>query len=277
MSGVKQRTFVIKETPMSAKAVKSILALGALIVLLSAHTGQAATQEGDFRFTLAPYAWLTSFNGTIGVRGAQTTVNASFTDLSQYLNIAAMLHADMIYKDTFGLLGEINYSQLGDQASGKRVSLDGRMGLFLSDIAAFYRLGTVALGKDGSCPTSLDLLAGARIWSLGLNLNTDNVLGGGRTVFKQKSWVDPVIGARAQFSITDKWSFNLRGGVGGFGISSAFTWDAMALVGYTFWEHGTVLLGYRAVGVNHTEGSGKNYFKFDTTLNGPILALAFTF
>ncbi|WP_243313417.1 hypothetical protein [Fundidesulfovibrio agrisoli] len=262
---------------MSVKAVRSIIALAALFVILAAPAARAQTADSDLKVTLAPYAWLTGFNGTIGVRGAQATVNASFADLSKYLNIGAMLHADMLYKDTFGLLGEINYAQLGDQASGKRVSLDGQMGLFLSDIAAFYRIGTMPLGKDGSCPTSLDILAGARIWSLGLNLNTQNALGGSHTVSKQKSWVDPVVGARAQFRITDKWGIDLRGGVGGFGISSAFTWDAMAMLGYTFWDHGTFLVGYRAVGVNHTEGSGKDYFKFDATLNGPVVALAFTF
>lgn len=262
---------------MLPKPVTSVLLQAILVVILLAPSTRAAAPDGDFQFTLAPYAWLTGFNGTIGVRGAQATVNANFADLSKYLNIGAMLHADMVYRDTFGLLGEINYAQLGDQASGKRVSLDGQMGLFLSDIAAFYRIGTMPLGKDGSCPTSLDILAGARIWSLGFNLNTQNALGGGRTVFKQKSWVDPVVGARARFQITDKWGIDLRGGVGGFGISSAFTWDAMAMLGYSFSDHGTFLVGYRAVGVNHSEGSGKDYFKFDATLNGPVLALAFTF
>ncbi|WP_243439803.1 hypothetical protein [Fundidesulfovibrio soli] len=261
---------------MSSKAAKSVLALAALIVILAAPMARAATQGDDLKVTLAPYAWLTGFNGTVGVRGVQANINASFADLSKYLNIAGMLHADVVYLDTFGLLGELNYAQLGDQASGKRVSLDGQMGLFLSDVAAFYRVGTAALGKDGACPTSLDLLAGARIWSLGLRLKADLPFNN-RSIYKQKSWVDPVVGARIGMRLNEKWDIALRGGVGGFGISSAFTWDAMALVGYSFWEHGTVYLGYRAVGANHTEGSGKDYFKFDAVLNGPILALAFTF
>ncbi|GFK93870.1 hypothetical protein NNJEOMEG_01708 [Fundidesulfovibrio magnetotacticus] len=254
--------------------------LTALLVLticpVAAQAAAPTPPGGDLKVTLAPYAWLTGLSGTVGVRGAQTTVDSSFADLSKYLNIAGMLHADILYRDTFGLLGEVNYAQLGDQSSGKRVSLDGQMGLFLSDVAGFWRVGTAALGKDGAAPASLDLLAGARIWSLAMHLKSDSPFNS-RSIFRQKSWVDPFVGARVQFQLTDAWKAELRGGVGGFGISSAITWDAMALVGYTFRDHGTAFIGYRAVGVNHSEGSGKDYFKFDAVLSGPVLGAAFTF
>jgi hypothetical protein len=257
---------------------KSFILTVMLIFSAGPLAAQAATThspDGDLQVTLAPYAWLTGLSGTVGVRGAQAHVDSSFADLSKYLNIAGMLHTDILYRDTFGLLGEVNYAQLGDQASGKRVSLDGQMGLFLSDVAGFWRVGTASLGKDGGS-ASLDLLAGIRIWSLTMHLQSDSVFNS-RSIFKQKTWVDPVVGARVQFHLTNKWGIELRGGVGGAGISSAITWDAMALLGYTFWDHGTAFLGYRAVGVNHSEGSGKDYFKFDAVLSGPILGVAFTF
>ncbi|MBV5337552.1 MAG: hypothetical protein J0653_06295, partial [Deltaproteobacteria bacterium] len=157
-----------------------------------------------------------------------------------------------------------------------RISLDAKSSLVLSDIAAYYRLGTASLGKDGGNPASFDLLAGVRIWGVGmtLDLNTAQM---GRTVSMQKTWVDPIVGARAIFALSEKWHLEMRGGVGGFGISSGITWDAGALVGYSLWDHGTLLMGYRAVGVNHSEGSGRNAFKFDATLHGPIIGLAFTF
>ena len=262
---------------------RRIISLGfvlTILVMASLSTTQANANttgsDEDFQFNITPYAWLTGMNGTVGVRGAQATVDKSFADLSQSLNIAAMVHADVLYRGTVGILGEFNYSQLGGQASGKRVSLDAKSSLILSDVAAYYRLGTASLGKNGGIPINFDLLAGARIWSLGLSLNTDGPLAG-RSVNKQKSWVDPIVGARTSIRFNDKWNLDLRGGVGGFGISSALTWDAGALLGYTFWEHGTLLLGYRAVSVNHDEGSGKSYFKFNTTLHGPIIGVAFTF
>ncbi|BAH73620.1 hypothetical protein DMR_01290 [Solidesulfovibrio magneticus RS-1] len=64
--------------------------------------------------------------------------------------------------------------------------------------------------------------------------------------------------------------------MGGFSVSSVLTWDTTAVIGYTFWEHGTFWAGYRAVGDNYTS-NGKNAFKFDAVLHGPIIGLAFTF
>jgi len=232
--------------------------------------------QSDFHWTVVPYAWLTGLNGTIGAKGFDTTVDASFADLSKHLNMAAMVHLEGIYRDRVGLFTDFNYSLLGDQASGKHISVDGKTSLLLVDIAAFYRLGTFSLGQAQNASMNFDLLAGARIWSLALNLDVDTAHGG-RDIFKSKTWADPIVGARAEFHFAKSWLVSLRGGIGGFSISSAFTWDATAALGYTLWEHGTLLLGYRAVGVNHEEGSGKNAFKFDATLSGPILGLAFTF
>lgn len=258
------------------KRTATYLATALILVFLVLPARAQTGPGGDVVFTLAPYGWLTGLSGTIGVRGLQANVDASFADLSKYLNIAGMIHADFLYRDTFGILGEVNYAQLGDQASAKRVTLDGQMGLFLSDVAAYYRLCSGVLGKEGAPPSSLDLLAGIRIWSLAMHLKSETALNN-RSAFKQTAWVDPVVGLRAKLRLTEKWGFELRGGVGGFGLSSAITWDAMALLAYTFWEHGTAFLGYRAVGVNHDQGGGQNYFKFNAVLSGPIIGAAFKF
>ena len=241
-----------------------------------AQTADTGTQQGDFRWSVVPYAWLTGLNGTIGAKGYDTTVNAPFVNLAKYLEIGAMVHLEGLYRERVGLFTDFNYSLLGDEASGKRVSLDGKTSLMLVDVAAFYRLGKFPLGQAGNADMTFDLLAGARIWSLSLMLDGDRPRGG-RDIFENRSWVDPIVGARAEFHFAKSWLLSLRGGVGGLSISSAITWDATAALGYTFWEHGTVLLGYRAVGVNHDEGSGNSAFKFDATLSGPIVGLAFTF
>lgn len=265
---------------MIRKLVSTSL-LPALLVLVlvmpaAAQTMQTQDPSGDFTFTLAPYAWLTGLSGKVGARGLETKVDMSFADMSKYLNFAAMGHAEMLYRDTLGLLGEFNYALLGDQASGKAVALDGQMNSIMSDVAAFYRLGTFPLGQDGSCPASFDLLAGARIWSLDMRLRADYRLHE-RSIHIQKAWVDPIVGGRAAFHLNKKWRLDFRAGVGGFGAGSAFTWDAMGLLDYTFWEHGRLLLGYRAVGVNYDQGSGRSAFKYNTVMHGPVIGLAFTF
>jgi hypothetical protein len=241
-----------------------------------AQTAATGTQQGDFHWNVIPYAWLTGLNGTIGAKGYDATVSAPFVNLAKYLDMGAMMHLEGLYRERAGLFSDFNYSLLGDAASGKRVSVDGKTSLLLVDIAAFYRLGRFPLGQAGNADMTFDVLAGARIWSLSLLLDGDRVRGG-RDIFENRSWVDPIVGARAEFHFAKSWLLSLRGGVGGFSISSAITWDATAALGYTFWEHGTVLLGYRCVGVNHDAGSGSSAFKFDATLSGPIVGLAFTF
>ena len=260
-------------------AARNLLLILLLLIPSGALAAQGAASTAlteDFRFTVTPYAWLTGLSGTVGERGSTTTVNTSFADLSKYLNTAAMLDVDVLYRERVGFLADLNYSRLGDQASGKMVSLDSKSTLVLSDLAAYYRLGSASLGAGDAGSVSLDLLAGARIWSLGMSLDA-NTFFGGRSITETKTWADPIVGARAQFHLGEKWALELRGGVGGFGVSSSLTWDAMALVGYKLWEHGTLFLGYRGVGVNHTEGSGSSKFVFDSTLHGPILGLAFSF
>ena len=251
-----------------------------LMTLALSNTAQAQVAKdnapSDFQWTVAPYAWLTGISGTVGAKGYDADVDVSFADLSKYLNMGAMVHAEMLYRERFGLFSDFNYSLLGADVSGKRSSLDAKMSLVLADVVGFYRVGSVPLGKAQTSSMDFDLLAGARIWSLAMKLDADGKRRS-RDVYAQKTWADPIVGARATFHLTDAWLMSLRGGIGGFSVSSALTWDATALVGYTFWEHGTLLAGYRAVGVNYTEGSGDNAFKFDVTLSGPILGLAFTF
>lgn len=260
---------------------KTLAASFVLILLLSCAgtlRAQVAQDEthGDFRWIVAPYAWLTGISGTVGAKGYDASVNVSFADLSKYLNLAAMVHAEMLYRERFGLFTDFNYSLLSDQASSKRATLDAKMSLLLTDVVAFYRLGSLPLGASQKASMDFDLLAGVRIWNLAVKLDGQTARRGSN-IFAEKTWADPIVGARATFHLSDDWLLSLRGGVGGFSVSSAFTWDTTALIGYTFWKHGTVLAGYRAVGVNYNSGSGNSAFKFDTTLSGPIIGVAFTF
>jgi hypothetical protein len=53
----------------------------------------------------------------------------------------------------------------------------------------------------------------------------------------------------------------LRGDVGGFGLASQFAWQAVGVYSYAWQFDGYALagvLGYRALGVTYSEGSGIN-------------------
>lgn len=262
---------------MTRKLCRAALVLLCLVCALlgATPTSAAESDASDLKIVLVPYGWITGFTGKFGARGYETNVSNSFAQIDKYLNFAAMAHLEVIYRDNVGLLGEFNYARLGDQTSRKGVALDGQMSFTMTDLAAFYRLGTFALGQQGST-ASFDLLAGARIWTLDMKLSAD-YMQLGDSVHMQKSWVDPTIGARTNIHFSKNWYGELRGGVGGFGANSTFTWDAMALIGYNFWENATILGGYRAVGLNYESGSGRDNFKANATMHGPVIGMAFTF
>ena len=48
------------------------------------------------------------------------------------------------------------------------------------------------------------------------------------------TWYDPILIARLSADIRDKWLFQFRGDLGGFGLGSDFTWQLQAYAGYRF-------------------------------------------
>jgi hypothetical protein len=93
--------------------------------------------------------------------------------------------------------------------------------------------------------------------------------------------VDPLVGARAHFHLSERWSLSLEGNVGGFGVGSDFAWHASGAIGYRFSlfgeDNARLLGGYRALSQDYETGSGDDKFEWDVTLHGPIVGLAIAF
>ena len=51
-----------------------------------------------WHFTVAPYLWFAGMHGTVGARGYDASVHASFGDVFSYLNIGLMVAAEPRYK-----------------------------------------------------------------------------------------------------------------------------------------------------------------------------------
>lgn len=243
-----------------------------LMCVADAH----AEDDKNFRFFVTPYAWMTSLNGTIGVKGHTAHVDASFTSLTKHLNFAGMLEVDAVAYDTVGVTGNINAAMLGDKSSAKGASLDSNSSMILSDLALFYRLGYTSLNESGSSHIRWDVLAGGRLWDLKAKLKIrkgDKKL----TASQHETWVDPIIGAKAWVHVNDDWGLELRGDIGGFDVNSKLTWGASSVVAYSLWGDGKLVAGYRAVGVNYEKGDGSDTFKTDVIMHGPIVGLMMRF
>ena len=61
--------------------------------------------------------------------------------------------------------------------------------------------------------------------------------------------------------------------IGGFGVSSDFTWQVAALIDFQPWKNVAILAGYRAIGTDYETGSGADKFVFDATIHGPVVGI----
>jgi hypothetical protein len=236
----------------------------------SARASEENSTSGNnhFQFIVAPYAWLTGLNASIGLGSITTNVNSPLIKSSEKsgidLNAAFLGQAEVVYNDTVGLLANINYASLKGKFNVDNFSINGDTSFLMSDVLPYYRFGNWDLNQSKSCKITVDGLAGVRIWDISVaSLN--------------KNWVDPLIGSRVALQLYENWILTLRGAIGGFGISSAFTWDINATVGYEFYKHCALVVGYRAVGINRNEGDGLESLKLKGTIHGPIVGMSFSF
>jgi hypothetical protein len=96
---------------------------------------------------------------------------------------------------------------------------------------------------------------------------------------KTIDWWDPYIGLRLRQQRGPGKQLVLRGDIGGFGVGSDFTWQAVGA--YTFntrilGHNATGMLGYKALYADYSEGKGANKLGFDWLWHGPTLGLKFT-
>jgi hypothetical protein len=98
---------------------------------------------------------------------------------------------------------------------------------------------------------------------------------------KSVSWFDPLVGARLRHQFAPTWNFVLSGDVGGFAAGSKFSWQVLTLLEHEICRSRTVtwnaMLGYKALSVDYSQGSGLTLYKFDMTMHGPIFGLTARF
>jgi len=75
--------------------------------------------------------------------------------------------------------------------------------------------------------------------------------------------------------------FVLRGDVGGFGVGSEFSWQAIATYNSPLGEiHGIPVdgyVGFRALAADYSQGSGKTKFEWDNVIYGPVIGATMRF
>lgn len=253
------------------------------------------------------YAWLPSINGSSTIKGRTADIDASFGDFLER----------KIPKELFGLMGafearqgrvavmaDLAYMKLGASGAGARArsvhplvggtlaaSMSTQFEMFIAETALAYEL----LRSQGSAPgaeTAIDLYGGGRFWwqraetnlavAAGMNIG-DLTVSGGRAFARSGdvTWFDPLIGLRLRQRFSPQADMVLRGDVGGFGVGSKFSWQAM---GYLNWDFArtervvwSAMVGYRALYVDFEKGAGNTLYEYDMLTHGPMMGVTARF
>jgi opacity protein-like surface antigen len=235
-----------------------------------APPAEPVAANGGWTFAFAPYLWAAGMTGDIAQFGLpEVDVDLSFSDIMENFDIGFMGVGEVRH-DRFGILTDLMYIKLsaGNHVDPKgpidaKVDLSTETFTFLG--AAEYRLIDDEAG-------SLDALAGARLWWV----STDFDFSGAAldtSANDSETWVDPIVGLRGRFNLSPDFFLTSWGMIGGFGVSSDFTWDVMGGIGYQASDSISLIAGYRGMGVDY-KNSG---FVFDVVQDGPILGAVFRF
>lgn len=234
-----------------------------IAALLAANAAHAEAWKHEF----APYLWATGMDGTAGIGNVEASVDVGFSDILDNLEMAFL----GTYRATKGPLSlnlDIVYMGLGQSAEGPG-------GLLAANIDMDQ---TAIEGAVGWALTEqLVAFGGLRYIDLSVEVQARGPLGDLRAAEGDESWVDPIIGAHYTVPFNDRWSLNLRGDIGGFGVGSDFAWQAMATLRWQATERLGVLGAYRYFDMDYEDGSGTGRFKYDLAISGPALGVVFTF
>lgn len=238
-----------------------------MVQAVSPQAQQIETASG-WKFTIAPYFWAAGISGNVAQFGLPSVdVDASFGDVWDHLKFGAMAIGEARY-DRYSLFGDFLYTKIsGSKATPFGVLADeGELDteVFSGLLGAGY---SVLEGEAGR----LDVVGGARIWSVDTEISLNGGLLDGRSESDGATWVDAVGGIKGTYSLTPNVFLNGWGLVGGGGAN--LDWDVAATIGYKFNDSVSGVIGYRAIGVDYE----KDDFEFDVVEQGPILGLVVHF
>jgi hypothetical protein len=217
-----------------------------------------------------PYGWVTLLNGSTTIKGRTVDVDVGFNDLmdlvrhseipKELLELAGYFEAR---NGRFSLFADLVYMKIGLDASMTRsrgvdalnASVGASAGLkyemFIAELAAAYEVARWGVTKAPGSGTAIDVFGGVRGWwqkadasltasatvnVFDLTRNADGTLSATGNV----GWVDPLVGLRLRHQFAPGWNFVASGDVGGFGVGSKFSWQALAALNYDFYVHKNV-------------------------------------
>jgi hypothetical protein len=225
-----------------------------------AALAQAGTAAAAWGFELTPYLWAASMKGNVQIPQLPALrVDVGFGDILDHLD-AGFMGSFEARKGSWGLLVDSIYMKLGDGGSASRTG-PGPIGAAASASANLEvketMLGAGAAYRFSGGATTLDAVGGLRAMKIEADVRADASLfaqSGSLTASGSKGWIDPYVGLRVRQPLGDRWMLVGYADVGGFGVGSDFTWQALLGADYEFSKTFVGKAGYRYIAVDYDKG-----------------------
>lgn len=256
----------------------------------------------EIRFT--PYAWLPWIKGDVTIKGQQANIDANIfsiiDDSDSIVPWMSYLEAKRGrfsgYLDT--IYANIKFSGGDERLANPIPGLSLRTGVGAGlkyEYAIVEAGGTYEFSRTTSENgiTAFDIYAGGRYWYQSNQLDlaisatvttprgytrSRNIATSGKVT---ADWIDPLIGLRMRHTFSPGRELVLKGDVGGFGVSSDFSYNLLAAYTWEFSNRWGITwagaIGYRALYADYSEGVGSNKYAYDLLQHGPMFGLSMRF
>ncbi len=245
-------------------------ATASAIILLAVGSAQAGeTGHGKWQAQITPYVWMSGLSGDVSATQAPPvfSVDKSFSEILENLNDAFFI-TGLARKGDFVIVGDFNYVSTSetDDTPIPFVSVKADV----EQISGTLLAGTPLIDEPGAV---LYGLAGARAWHVDATVTAQIPLVGRLSESDTWAFIDPVVALRGRLALTDTVSLTGYGDIGGFGVGSDFTWQAVAAVNYALSQRVSFSAGYRHLSVDYNDGGQL----LDIDLSGPLVGATLKF
>lgn len=217
------------------------------------------------------YAWITAQTGDLQIGSISSPVNVSFSDAIDGIDEIDMAFMGGIEagRGRWSLGVDMTYANISDDFAAGGIAFDS----FRLDQTQWMINPFVTYRLSKTERHQFDAILGARINIFEMDITGRFVDGGQITVGGSREWVDPIIGLRGRWDLTDRLAIGFRGDIGGFGVASDLTWQAYVGMGWRMTAGSTLAIGYRGLGTDYAH----NGFGTDIVTHGPLLGVQMVF